>query len=197
MRNVKTSGIFFSNFCGLFRKLELYCKEMGRRLCDRMTWIFNDSSSSRLSLGGLKATFRYNARGKSYSSKGCPFVLGCIERLVSPNRECVWRPTFAGSPLPARKFPSKRCHLPPPEKQPCSLVHSLVALLTKPFSLPHRVAKINFPPFLQERCVMAVRYIYNDQPGLFGIHNVDCKTGGFLPQLIFLIVDAYIFNEAF
>ena len=39
--------------------------------------------------------------------------------------------------------------------------------------------------------------VYNDQPGLFGIHNVDCKTGGFLPKLIFLIVDAYIFNEAF
>ena len=137
----------FSNFCGLFRKLELYCKEMGRRLCDRMTWIFNDSSSFRLSLGGLKATFRYNARGKSYSSKGCPFVLGCIERLVSPNRECVWRPTFAGSPLPARKFPSKRCHLPPPEKQPCSLVHSLVALLAKPFSLPTQSCEDKFPPF--------------------------------------------------
>ena len=160
IRNVKTSDRFFSNFCGLFRKPELYCKEMGRRLCDRMTWIFNDSSSFRVwALEGWRP-FRYNARRKSYSSKGCPFVLGCIERLVSPNRECAWRPTFAGSPLPARKFPSKRCHLPPPEKQPCSLVHSLVALLAKPFSLPiHRVAKINFPPFLQERCVMAVRYI--------------------------------------
>ena len=103
--------------------------------------------------------FRYNARGKSYSSKGCPFVLGCIERLVSPNRECAWRPSFAGSPLPARKFPSKRCHLPPPEKQPCSLVHSLVALLAQPFSLPTQSCEDKFPPFLQERCVMAVRYI--------------------------------------
>ena len=91
--------------------------------------------------------FRYNARGKSYSSKGCPFVLGCIERLVSPNRECAWRPSFAGSPLPARKFPSKRCHLPPPEKQPCSLVHSLVALLAQPFSLPTQSCEDKFPPF--------------------------------------------------
>ena len=86
------------------------------------------------------------------------------------------------------------------------LKNSLVALYTalqpcfaKPFSLPtHRVAKINFPPFFAGKMCHGRKIYTTTNLGLsFGIHNVDCKTGGFLPKLIFLIVDAYIFYEAF
>ena len=134
-RNVKTSGRFFQIFVAFSENLNFIAQKWVAGCA--IEWPGFSMIPLLFRVWALEGwrPFRYNARRKSYSSKGCPFVLGCIERLVSPNRECAWRPTFAGSPLPARKFPSKRCHLPPPEKQPCSLVHSLVALLCTAFFL--------------------------------------------------------------
>ena len=118
---------------------------MGRNLRDRMTWIFNDTSFGGLSLA--KATC---AGERQHTSET---ALGPWRQQISPNK-CAWRPTFAGSPFPARKFPSERCHLFPPS---ACFYFGLSPLLL------NNIAKINFPPFLQERCVMVVciHTVYN------------------------------------
>ena len=90
--------------------------------------------------------FRLSLEGR-LRWKGCKreSVLGCKEKRISPNSKCAWRPSFAGSPFPARKFPSERCHLPP------STTHS---------------CEDKFPPFF---CRNDVSWPPNDQGGLISL----------------------------